>query len=249
MRFAAGHDYYDSVLQYGRDTSIFFERSSLAKARYLEHGETSLVDRPPAYLGFKGESSWRRYNAITINRREYNYDTQLVWFAGERYSGIKLTIRDQMSYGTQEPPQWFWTKEAFLNHLEALMLELDDEHWLHENRLSSDNLDSFFSYSPRKAETDWLIDNRISVAISATTDHQTGWLSKGRPGWYVNCDGLDKLGFAKCLDPYSAFQKLSQWVGGVLTGEGKPMVKITDEKVVLKKHGFDKQSFRHRAKA
>jgi hypothetical protein len=46
------------------------------------------------------------------------------------------------------------------------------------------------------------------------------------------------------MDPFTLFQELSMFVGGVLPRNPNPMVEITDDKVKVAKHGFDKWSFR-----
>jgi hypothetical protein len=56
---------------------------------------------------------------------------------------------------------------------------------------------------------------------------------------------LKRLGFAKALDPYTAFQELSMWIGGVLGGTSPEIVTIKDDKTLIEGHGFDNRfSFR-----
>jgi hypothetical protein len=52
------------------------------------------------------------------------------------------------------------------------------------------------------------------------------------------------LEFYRVLDAYSAFQRISEWVGGTLANTGNPMVAITDDRIKAHKHGFDRWSFR-----
>lgn len=61
--------------------------------------------------------------------------------------------------------------------------------------------------------------------------------------WSYNCTGLNQVGFQKVLDPFTAFQKLEAFVSN-LPRNPNPMVEITDDKVKIAKHGFDKWSFR-----
>lgn len=54
--------------------------------------------------------------------------------------------------------------------------------------------------------------------------------------------------FMKVVDPYSAFQEISQFISGVLGNSEKQTVDISDENRLLQ-HGFDKKfSFRHPVK-
>jgi hypothetical protein len=57
---------------------------------------------------------------------------------------------------------------------------------------------------------------------------------------------LADLGFARALDPFSCFQRISQFIGGVVPGQQMPMVEISDKSKIAKK-GFDpKYGFRTR---
>lgn len=248
MRFASGRDFYDRVLAFGRDDTLFFDRSQLAKARYVTAKEAGFAKAPPGSLDFKGEMSWRKYSGLTIDGREYKYTPYVVWFAGERFSGVRLEIRENHWYPKpSEEPQWFWGRDAFVAHLKTLHEENSKDAWDQDAVIHEASLQRLFDYTPSKADIDWMVSNRVAIAISSDHHyHGDQYYGSTECGWYLNSDGLGAMGFAKALDPYSAFQKLSQWIGGVLSGDNKPMVKITDEKVILKKHGFDKRSFKHR---
>lgn len=248
MRFANGRDYYDKILAFGRDEALFFDRSQFAKARYVTGKEAGFTKGPPVSLDFRGEMSWRKYSSLTINRREYQYTPYVVWFAGERFAGVRLEIRENTWHvRLPEEPQWFWGREAFIAHLKALHEEHFKAAFDQDAIIREESLVRLFDYVPTKADIDWMVAERVAIAISSDHHyHGEAYYGSTEAGWYLNCDGLSNMGFAKALEPYSAFQKLSQWVGGVLSGVNKPMVKITDEKVILKKHGFDKRSFKHR---
>ena len=59
-----------------------------------------------------------------------------------------------------------------------------------------------------------------------------------------NGKSLKDYGFPKAIDPYTLFQEISMFVGGVIPRNPNPMVEITDDTVKLAKHGFDKWTFR-----
>lgn len=54
---------------------------------------------------------------------------------------------------------------------------------------------------------------------------------------------LKELQFQKIVDPYTAFQEISMFIGGVLGNPEKEMTELT-EKDRINQHGFDKWSFR-----
>ena len=248
MRFANGRDYYDKILAFGRDETLFFDRSQFAKARFVTGREAGFTKGPPGLLDFRSELSWRRCSGLTIDGREYQYTPYVVWFAGERFAGVRLESRDNhWPPRPAQEPQWFWGREAFIDHLKSLHEEQFEGSWDQDTVIREESLNRLFDYAPTKTDIDWMVANKVAIAISSNYYyHGDQYYGSTESGWYLNCDGLSAMGFAKALEPYSAFQKLSQWIGGVLSGDNKPMIKITDEKVILKKHGFDKRSFKHR---
>ncbi len=250
MRFSGGHDYYDTALGLGRDETLFFERSPQEKALVIEHKVSGFASLPPKALDFPGPRSWQRASAFVKNGLLYGYLPLVVYFGGKRYAGVKMVaVKEAERYSSSVEEQVFWEVDALKDHLDALGAKLfDDRHKLSSRiSLNANNLDAFFDTAVTKAETDWMIDNRVSIAIFRSNLTWDVLSTRGpKDEWIINSDGLDKLKFAKALDPFQAFQNLSQWVGGVLSGEGRPMVKIADEKVILGKHGFDKKSFKHR---
>jgi hypothetical protein len=56
-------------------------------------------------------------------------------------------------------------------------------------------------------------------------------------------DILSQYQFFKVLDPYSAFQELEMFLGGIMAPENKKMIEISD-RYKIEEHGFDKWSFK-----
>lgn len=55
---------------------------------------------------------------------------------------------------------------------------------------------------------------------------------------------LKDIGLITVLDPYQVSQEISMFISGVLRQPEKEMVQITDEKMLLKKHGMGSMSFK-----
>ncbi len=250
MRFSGGHDYYDSVLSHGRDESLFFNRSPLEKAVFLPHKESGFSSAPPSNIEFREDKSFRRETGFSCGEKRHDYETITIWFAGERFNGVLLTVSEPSKMGpVKVSHETFWNQEEFLTHLAKIEVKVVDNFYRSEGvRVREKDIREFFEKTAKPTDISWMVEKKVSIAISARSDHYNPF-SDTKAGWYLNCDGLGKLGFARCLDPYSAYQKLSQWLGGVLSGADRPMVQIKDEKVVLAKHGFDKRSFKHRPPA
>jgi len=49
--------------------------------------------------------------------------------------------------------------------------------------------------------------------------------------------------FFKIVDPFTAFQELSMFIGGIMGGKSPIMIEVADKDRIAK-HGFDKFSFR-----
>jgi len=58
---------------------------------------------------------------------------------------------------------------------------------------------------------------------------------------------LKKYEFYKVIDAFTAFNEIQMFIGGVL-GTGENDIIVIDDKYKIKKHGFDKWSFRREAK-
>lgn len=68
-------------------------------------------------------------------------------------------------------------------------------------------------------------------------------ITPGQP-WVVVNPQLKEINFARCVDPFTAFQEIEMYISGVLGAPTKPMVQISDKHRLLA-HGFDaKTSFR-----
>jgi len=85
---------------------------------------------------------------------------------------------------------------------------------------------------------EYMIDHRISIMVEEDRPRESDRY------YAINPDSLKRIGFAKALDPYTAFQELSMWIGGILGGTSPEIVRIIDDKVLIENHGYDKHSFR-----
>jgi hypothetical protein len=239
MRIIGGKDYYDSAMAYGRDTDIVFVRNqnSIVPANKdcpLEDRTLDLRIKPKGCAYFEDADSY--YS----NRIWERVEEVVVYFAGKRYGGLKFYVdsilKNELAY--------FWNYEDFKIFMakKEIGFKVADISWRGPNAYGYTEEKMIKHFTPRdatKEEMDWLVANRVSIAI--LTRNEREW------NWEINSDRLSKLFFFRMLDPYTAFQELSMFVGGVLPRNPNPMVEITSEKVKVAKHGFDKWSFRKRS--
>ncbi|MTH95490.1 hypothetical protein [Roseibium sp. RKSG952] len=149
-------------------------------------------------------------------------------------------------YFGESKVSYAWSLDAFKALLIDCGYEMIDAHRKGNDEFfryaGMTTIDKHFCDEISKIETYWMIENGKSIAIWNYEPYRFGFNRKGW-SWVFDCDGLSDINFAKALDPYGAFQALSQWVGGVLPRKGKETVQLTDTDLA-KKHGYDHWSFR-----
>lgn len=253
MRIIGGKDYYDSASAYGVDPGIVFVRDGFKLTE-------SVMDKIGNYSGptvrlvhaddanskipqYKQRSiSTENYGRSgTINNVYYSMTGIAVHFCGKVYFGLEI------NEGSSIPvTHYFWS----FNKLKKWAAErgLDARAQVHFWNRKNDNTDPFRVIELSESQIQAMIENNIAIAIRKSPGDRKGWRDTGwgesDSGWVANCDGLKEIGFQSALDPYTAFQELSMWVGGTLVTNGPNTVTITDNNIKIAKHGFDKFSFR-----
>lgn len=247
MRIFGGHDYYDSALAYGQDDDVVFLR---------EHKEVP-VKGCPLYAGYphaivKSRSYWQK-TAITIKDPargiiELDILPMNVYVAGRHYGGMRVV--ENFSRAKVEN---FWQFNEFqtwlagIGHTIAGPRKRDRWVTVTPEMDAFPTLESFFTpQAATPAQLEWLVNNRIVIAVWC--DPQGPHHYRRSEPWRCNSTekgwSLKDLDFPRAVDPYTLFQELSMFVGGVLPRNPNPMVEITDQVVKAEKHGFDKWSFR-----
>lgn len=245
MRIIGGHDYYDSALAYGQDNDVVFLR---------EHTEI-LDDQCLLYNGFRGDilegHFWQSPHLSIRDPNRGVVDLHLlpvsIYVAGVHHGGIKVIERD-----TGVKVEVFWDYEKFESWVTAHGKTVGKPKKRYKWEKPNPVLDVFPTVrefmTPLAANNEqlsWLIEHRVAIAVWCA--HEIRYYSKvdkwrcnsAEKGW-----SLKDYDFPRAMDPYTLFQELSMFVGGVLPRNPNPMVEITDDNVKVSKHGFDKWSFR-----
>lgn len=241
MRILGGHDYYDTALAFGRDETLVFVRSPSEKARQVKESEAGLRPAPEGAITF-GSSDFIRNTTHLHDNVEYTIYPRIVWFAGRRHGGMQVTRYGRGFKSGSMEDLWFWDADRFSEFLASIEASLREPRKGRDPdaSINTASVEAFFSDPGREAEVSWLVDQRISIAIS----EMDRWTRSENACWRIDGDGLKDIHFQRRVTPYEAFQMLSQWVGGVLPRNGAEMVVIKDEKTMLSKHGMDKWSFK-----
>jgi hypothetical protein len=216
MRLFGGHDFYDAVQAHGADPSVVMMR----KNEELSHRE----------VPFSGHH--------TLRMKDGNWDKTgnlkhlTVVFGSKVYHGVEVypnyTAPLQYFWDVQKLRDWLVTQKGVSVTVGRVLFQKTQVE-----------LDEYFRVEDAPDTLrEYMIANRYAIILKVETYH-------GDPKVWMNPHDLKKFGFAKALDPYTAYQELSMWVGGVLCGQSPAVVHITDDKVILEGHGFDnKISFR-----
>lgn len=229
MRIFGGHDYYDCGLSMGIDPHITLVRgksdSVSADAIGVELPMESLV-----------------LSAGATSRIEY----VVVAFCDKLYHGV-AGYRRTFPAGYSEP-EYIWSAEKMRRWaaVEKNVICGVSVPWSRKKK-NRPPLEEYFKVRelPEKMRA-YMIEHRISILVGMPTEPVVGH-SRWRNGldeMEVNPATLKNIGFAKALDPWTAFQELGMWIGGVLGGVSPQIVTITDDQVLAENHGYDKHSFR-----
>lgn len=212
MRIFGGHDYYDCGLSLGIDPSIVLVREKSKSVPVREAGGSPLIP----YLELNPLSAGTIRNFAVV-------------LCGKVYRGVEIGL------------QYYWSAEKFraaINSRRGATVALRPGYWPGKRE---PDLDKWFEPfdTPEELRT-FLIMNKYSILVESFPREGAGLYEERY--FTVNRCGLKQIGFAKAVDPYTAFQELSMWIGGVLGGTSPETVTIKDDKVLIENHGFDKVS-------
>lgn len=220
-------DYYDSVMKQGVDLNKVFIR------------ETKELDKAtlPKDWQEKRENSYRHkfaeYQELELG---YHNHPRLGWiksiyivFAGKLYGGFE-TIN-----ACKSGIKYVWNEEDLTTECQQINLDLDRKSW-YSKQTDLDIARQIFSVNGSEVLSSWAINNSISIAkISFDLQNRGYRIITENP-----C--LKDMNFQKVIDPFTAYQELDMWIGGVI-GQNPQPDEVSDS-VKIQQHGFDKWSFR-----
>lgn len=224
MRLIVGKDYYDSGLRYGIDQDLVFVRDG-------SYEQKGWFDPWPHIVEWKPHQ--RHYNGKGI---PHLLQTAVI-FAGVLYRGF---VENYTTHGfdkaTRGQIRYFWTASSLPEEYKDVYFRdyFKNDVWRPQ---MATRTEEYFIPKPIP-ET---VAARIVVGIGRPVLNER--VVDRTFDWSYNCTGLNQVGFQKVLDPFTAFQRLEAFVSN-LPRNPNPMVEITDDKVKIAKHGFDKWSFR-----
>lgn len=266
MRIIGGHDYYDSGLAYGQDESLIFLRNGDRRVHNdIEHIVGISTRRCNARFANKGEKPGRRYSYFyrhahdEVSNRNYKHTFFAVHviFCGKLYSGFHIN-RETKGWPYERKSFWAWNADAVRNYAEENDIEIDQgkntsgKTWITENTGRNQVETTILSLedwlTPVKLNgkaLNYIISERITIAARKTWEPDRS----DKMNWEVDRPSLSEIEFAKAVDPYTAFQEISMWIGGVIPHDGPAILEITDNRIKIEKHGFHHPTSFRKAKS
>lgn len=256
-------DFYDSVLGYGVDESIVYKRETSTVDIY-KHSWTSeslfsaysdsrpneeyrkLPECIKALLTKLNETSLDSRMSIKIKDKEVSVSYSYILFCGDVIPVLKISgswkihprATEEQLYTYSNFEEFAYSMADFVKILGLFFDKEFIEDYLSSNKRWSDTkrrhaYQAFFNAGYGLSVEN--IHHEIDCPVIQIK-------SKG----YVLNPVLKELKFAKKHDPFTTYQKLEQFISGVLGGMSPKMVEIADIDRLVG-HGFDKKvSFRKR---
>jgi len=226
------HDYYDKVMIYGADATVIFNR------KLVEYHKAD--DFSPDI-----EKHFRETFGLLRGKR-LDLEAFAVIFCGMIHKGIRIETEERSGFGWVKgynKTYCFNAKET-IKFLENNKIDVEKDF---EKRTYTNGkfvkapvkrrIEMFFEDSGSDKFMNLMIEKRCSILLVERTDYYGDSLK------VTENPVLKKVGFFRAVDPYTAYQQLSMFVGGILPKKEKPIIKISDKDMIIKK-GFDKWSFR-----
>lgn len=227
-------DYYDSALAYGRDESLVYVREEelipyVHPTDQKKHPETFARIEGVPYVGRdKPEVNIRPEYRIPYDIRNDVKRSATIAFCGKVYPWYAVKVK---------------TPEGQLNYDNGIWIDSFDKRFdeyvtLSRNwRQMSANEREWESWAEWFAENSGYEDARLNLHFNSPIVIYQG------SSWLINAQ-LTNFNFQRIVDPYTAFQELSMFVGGVL-GSNAALPEIQTDKQKVLSHGFDpKYGFR-----
>ncbi len=231
-------DYYDSSAGYGVDLTQVFLRNE-------ERYSLRMKEKPPI--------------AVAIEKSVNMVSDRLVLLASERYEVVHVGFCGKIYTGISGPV--FENGSVVKDHANMIVRRIywkvDDiplEELSKEGKVSLFHMYSLHRSGGRvktvKTLKEWFEMNKnllVQEDLELFTEHNLVVFSliPSKEEVIVN-SVLKECEFQTLKDPFTAFQDISMFVSGVLSGSGKEMIQLADRDRITA-HGFDHKSFRKEA--
>lgn len=229
-------DYYDSVLSYGVDKSVVYNR----KSEILQLSEKIWKDAP----SYETKGEVRLSGPRGREHHSYEINQYLIGFCGKIYP-VSRVDWDQLSTHYPASREYFYDAEEYIGYLKQQKIPLEKHYRIWHRSKPYDHrteqgIRGFFEF-------DW------SKYTSLFQEHKCPTFVVGRqlqsewPRAKINLElnpCLKDHKFGRVKDSVTAFQQIYMFISGVLGTPERPMVELNDKELAAKKGHGGKYSFR-----
>lgn len=246
------HDYYDHGMGFGHDDHVVYVRQPEELGAFQDKERFDVFDALYRRARPKLTSDELRLKDFSLR-----IFPSCLFFCGKIYPYIRISrVKEFPSLSYKYPDfkkvyntldeEFYYDLDSYVKGLLKYNIKLDDfnnyekyNRWYNRNEscLSNKYVVQFFLNSGTDQYLQEITDLKI---VSAARNHEA--YKHDDPKYYVN-PMLSEYQFYKMYDPYSAFQEVEMFIGGVLGDPGNPMADI-DDKHLAKQKGFDCYSFK-----
>tara|TARA_R110000868_G_scaffold9620_6_gene47603 strand:- start:35549 stop:36283 length:735 start_codon:yes stop_codon:yes gene_type:complete len=236
MRIINGRDYYDLAQAHGQDQSTVFVRE---KQRLIDQKSWKSIPRLqmpgltiPLDMG-KRHFIKHLTHPLKVAQCVLVARPCKVWLADCCWQGIAF---DNLTANTR---QYVWDWLDFNKCINEHNLVFKNSNYAYLN-MPTVSPEWFQSQALDQDFMSYMIAHKI-VIMTCDTEPSHQYNAPFRlqaNGW-----NLGNMEFYRALPGFEAFQRIEQWISGVLPENQNPTVEITDN-MRAAKHGFDKWSFR-----
>ncbi len=220
-------DYYDIGLAQGIDEDRVFVR------------ETKERNHP--------NTGWKYFPGYWAHSLRHEYRASVVGFCGMLYPLIEVKHKLDKHPWT-ETHHFFYSWDDFIGCMDSLKVtrELRKQVGRYKRLFQGDFWEKIRKHfeEPHAGITELFLEHRVPILWSflvGDRDHYLRGTPKTRETTLNPC--LKDIEFYKVVDPYTAFQEISMYLGGVLGDVDPNTVTVADEHRYAG-HGYDKGSFR-----
>lgn len=255
MRIISSYkDYYDITLREGVDMTLVYERKyekggtielpydwNNAQVKAREHHFINPDDNQTT--AYAVPNNW---NITRGNLYKYSIIFTPVIFCGKYYPRWSMYVYDNSLVDYDKAMFFSNTKKEVLDQFYKKFDIEPPKSGRKKWRDRPGTHETLFTALPK---VDWdsihARENAPILTIVLPPKKREYYGSKGQTVNYIILKNpqLSQVQFQNVIDPWTAYQELSMYMGGIMANHGKPMVQLTD-KDVHAKHGFDKWSFR-----
>ncbi len=236
-------DYYDISSSHGIDLTRIYNRTT--------KNDRSLKIPIPSWekkRGFTFSKTVEKYPKffyrVCFNKAsQVTYEMQYIYvlFAGKLYGGLSLVENT----AAKVERKYIWSVKELDNFLEetdifnikACVYSSRSTHYLGSKNSIYAEAKQVLSIKGDPILLDWAIKNKITILVIEQVNNTLEEITQ------ITHDlPLKDIAFQKVLDPFTAYQELDQWLGGVL-GNTEVIPEMSDKDKVVS-HGFGPWSFR-----